>query len=107
MTRAEIISTVERRRCWTAEEKVSILDAAFRPGGSDAAAAERAAVFYTLIRTAKLNGPEPAARLREILAASPLTPSIVWTNCHPGLGQQGSARLSWRHEHRPSQDHPR
>lgn len=34
--------------------------------GSDAGG-ERAAVFYTLIRTAKLNGIEPEAYLREVL----------------------------------------
>jgi CheY-like chemotaxis protein len=40
MTRLpEVISTVRRRRAWSTEEKVAILDAAFRPGGSVAAAA--------------------------------------------------------------------
>jgi hypothetical protein len=34
--------------------------------GSDAGG-ERAAIFYTLIRTAKLNGIEPEAYLREVL----------------------------------------
>ena len=34
--------------------------------GSDAGG-ERAAIFYTLIRTAKLNGVEPEAYLREVL----------------------------------------
>jgi transposase-like protein len=39
MTRLpEVISTVRRRRSWSTEEKVAILDAAFRPGGSVAAA---------------------------------------------------------------------
>lgn len=33
MTRLpEVISTVKRRRAWSVEEKVAILDAAFRPG---------------------------------------------------------------------------
>ena len=50
MTRlAEVISTVQRRRRWTAEEKVTILDDAFRPGGSVAAAAERNEVSRALI----------------------------------------------------------
>lgn len=49
MTRAEIVSTVERRRRWTAEEKVAILDEAFRPGGSVAAAAGRNDVSRALI----------------------------------------------------------
>jgi hypothetical protein len=34
--------------------------------GSDAGG-ERAAIFYTLIRTAKMNGIEPEAYLREVL----------------------------------------
>lgn len=45
----EIISTVERRRRWTAEEKVAILDQALRPGGSIAAAADRNDVSRSLI----------------------------------------------------------
>ena len=45
----EIISTVERRRRWTPEEKVAILDDAFRPGGSVAAAADRHGVSRSLI----------------------------------------------------------
>lgn len=50
MTRVpEVISTVERRRRWTAEVKVTILDEAFRPGGSVAAAAERHDVSRALI----------------------------------------------------------
>jgi hypothetical protein len=35
--------------------------------GSDAGG-QRAAVFYTLIRTAKLNGVEPEAYLRDVIA---------------------------------------
>lgn len=50
MTRSvEVISTVERRRRWTAGEKVAILDEAFRPGGSVAAAADRNEVSRALI----------------------------------------------------------
>jgi transposase len=50
MTRLpEVISTVQRRRAWSTEEKVAILDAAFRPGGSVAAAAERFDVSRALI----------------------------------------------------------
>jgi transposase len=45
----EIISTVERRRRWTPEEKVAILDDAFRPGGSVAVAADRHGVSRSLI----------------------------------------------------------
>ena len=50
MTRVpEVISTVRRRRSWATEEKVAILDAAFRPGGSVAAAADRFDVSCALI----------------------------------------------------------
>ena len=50
MTRLpEVISTVRRRRAWSTEEKVAILDAAFRPGGSVAAAAGRFDVSRALI----------------------------------------------------------
>jgi transposase len=50
MTRLpEVISTVRRRRAWSTEEKVTILDAAFRPGGSVAAAADRFDVSRALI----------------------------------------------------------
>ena len=42
-------STVKRRRPWSGEEKVTIFDAAFRPGGSVAAAADRSGVSRALI----------------------------------------------------------
>jgi transposase len=45
----EVISRVRRRRSWSTEEKVAILDAAFRPGGSVAAAADRFDVSRALI----------------------------------------------------------
>ena len=45
----EVISTVKRRRAWSVEEKVAILDAAFRPGGSVAAEADRSGVSRALI----------------------------------------------------------
>jgi transposase len=45
----EVISTVQRRRAWSTEEKVAILDDAFRKGGSVAAAADRFGVSRALI----------------------------------------------------------
>ena len=45
----EVISTVQRRRGWSTEDKVAILDAAFRKGGSVAAAADRFGVSRALI----------------------------------------------------------
>ena len=50
MTRLpEVISTVKRRRAWSVEEKIEILDAAFLRGGSVAAAADRFGVARSLI----------------------------------------------------------
>jgi transposase len=45
----EVINTVQRRRAWSTEEKVAILDAAFRKGGSVAAAADRFGVSRALV----------------------------------------------------------
>jgi transposase len=44
-----VISTVRRRRAWSTEEKVAILDAAFRPGGSVAGTTGRFDVSRALI----------------------------------------------------------
>ena len=46
---SEIISTVQRRRNWSTEEKVAILEAAFSKGGSVSAAADRFGVSRPLI----------------------------------------------------------
>ena len=45
----EVISTVQRLRGWSIEDKIAILDAAFRKGGSVAAAADRFGVSRGLI----------------------------------------------------------
>ncbi len=45
----EVISTVRRRRAWSVEEKVAILDAAFSKGGSVAATADAFGVSRSLI----------------------------------------------------------
>ena len=47
--RIEILGAVERWRRWTAEEKVAILDEAFRADGSVAAASDRHGVSRALI----------------------------------------------------------
>jgi transposase len=47
--RTEIISTVERRRRWTAEEKLKILDEALSPGATIAAVADRSGVSRSLL----------------------------------------------------------
>lgn len=45
----EVVSTGKRRRAWSVEEKVAILDAAFSKGGSVAAAADAFDVSRSLI----------------------------------------------------------
>ena len=45
----EVVGTVRRRRAWSVEEKVAILDAAFSRGGSVAAAADAFDVSRSLI----------------------------------------------------------
>jgi transposase len=45
----EVVSTVKRRRAWSVEEKVAILDAAFSKGGSVAAAADTFGVSRSLV----------------------------------------------------------
>ena len=49
MGRVEILGSVERRRRWTAEEKMEILDEAFGDGGTVAAVSERHGVSRALI----------------------------------------------------------
>ena len=63
--------------------------------GSDAGG-ERAAVFYTLIRSAKMNGVEPEAYLREVLTSIGEHPITRSTPCCPGTssGQRRIASLA-------------
>ncbi len=48
-SRAEIISQVERRRRWSMEEKVQLLEAIMQPGASVAAVADRYGVSRSLL----------------------------------------------------------
>ncbi len=69
----EVIATVQRRRRWSSEEKVAILDAAFRRGGSVAAAADRFEVSRALIylwRSQVRSGAMPGVTLNEGGAAA-------------------------------------
>ena len=62
----EVISTVRRRRGWSVEDKVAILDAAFRKGGSVAAASEAFGASCSLIylwRTQVRNGLMPGVTM--------------------------------------------
>lgn len=70
----EVISTVQRRRRWSTEEKkVAILDAAFRRGGSVSAAADRHEVSRALIylwRKQVRSGAMPGVTLNDGGAAA-------------------------------------
>lgn len=69
----EVISTVRRRRSWSSEEKVAILDAAFRPGGWVAATADRFDVSRALIylwRKQVRGGLMPGVTISEAGAAA-------------------------------------
>jgi len=73
--RTEIISTVERRRRWTAEEKLRILDEALAPGATITAVADRNGVsrslLYLWLRLAR------AGRLPGISVNRPSSPAFV------------------------------
>lgn len=70
---AEIISTVERRRQWPAEEKLRIMSEALAPGATIAAVADRHGVcrsqLYTWLRLAR-EGRLPGISVRSPEAAS-------------------------------------
>jgi transposase len=83
---AEIISTVERRRRWPAEEKLRIMSEALEPGATVAAVADRNGVcrsqLYTWLRLARderLPGisvtPQPAAAFVPVRIASSAQPA--------------------------------
>src|SRR5258706_15524888 len=74
--RVEVISTVQRRRRWSPEDKVAILDEAFRPGGSVASTADRHGVSRALIylwRRQAREGEIPGVGVREA-ASTPFVP---------------------------------
>lgn len=78
----EVIATVQRRRRWSTEEKVAILDAVFRRGGSVAAAADRHQVSRALIylwRSQVRSGAMPGVILNDGGAAA-FAPVTLVTN---------------------------
>ena len=76
MTRpVEIISTVARRRRWTPEEKVAILDEAFRAGRSVAATSDRHGVSRALIYLWRRQARE--GRIPGVGMAEPHRPAFV------------------------------
>jgi transposase-like protein len=71
----EIISTVERRRNWSTEVKLRIMDEALAPGASIAAVADRNGVcrslLYTWLRLArddKMPGISITPQLKDVIA---------------------------------------
>ena len=76
MTRpVEIISVVARRRRWTPEEKVEILEEAFRAGGSVAATSDRHGVSRALIYLWRRQARE--GRIPGVGIAEPARPAFV------------------------------
>lgn len=91
--RSEIISMVERRRRWPAEEKLRIMEAALAPGAVIAAVADRNGVcrslLYTWLRQARSGqlagisltvppaSPFVPVRIEEPAPARPLSSSAV------------------------------
>jgi len=71
----EIISTIARRRRWTPEEKVAILDEAFRAGSSVAATSDRRGVSRALIYLWRRQARE--GRIAGVGLAEPEKPAFV------------------------------
>jgi transposase len=70
--RTEIISRVERRRRWSVEEKVRLLEATMQPGASVAAVADRHGVSRSLLFLWRKQAKAGLMR-----GVSPLTPADV------------------------------
>jgi len=69
--------------------------------GSDGSG-ERAALIYTLTETAKLNGLDPEAYLRTVIARIADRRSTAWANCCPGASK---TRLPRQHLHTIADTH--
>jgi transposase len=80
---SEIISTVERRRSWSAEQKLRIMSEALEPGATVTAVAERNGVcrsqLYAWLRQAR------DARLPGILLSPPTAAAFVPVGIDPPL----------------------
>lgn len=75
-TRTEIISQVERRRRWSVEEKIRLLEATMQPGASVAAVADRHGVSRSLLfywrkqaKAGLMPGVTPLASLEALVFA--------------------------------------
>jgi transposase len=86
--RTEIISQVERRRRWSVEDKVRLLEATMQPGASVAAVADRHGVSRSLLfywRKQAKAGLMPGVTPLASLAAPVFAPVIVAAEALPGL----------------------
>lgn len=85
----EIISRVERRRRWTAEQKIKVLTEALEPGATVSAVADRNGIsrsqLYAWMKRARkgdipgisLNGPQKSLFAPVRIAAVPILPTPV------------------------------
>ena len=65
--------------------------------GSEAGG-ERAAILYTVLESAKLNGLDPEGPLADAIDRMTTGHPIVWPNCYRGTGM--GSLPNWRHERR-------
>lgn len=90
--RVEILGAVERRRRWTAEEKVSILDEAFGGGSSVAEVSERRGVSRALIYHWRRQAREGA--IPGVGMTTPAETSFVPVRIETLAGPAASARAA-------------
>jgi transposase len=86
-TLTEIISQVERRRRWSVEEKVRLLEATMQPGASVAAVADRHGVSRSLLfywRKQAKAGLMPGVTPLASLEAPVFAPVVIAAEAQPG-----------------------
>lgn len=98
----EIISTVARRRRWTPEEKVAILDEAFRTGNSVAATSDRRSVSRALIYLWRRQARE--GRIPGVGMAETAMPAFV--PVHVAITDQSACVPSTRKARAPRERRP-
>ena len=99
----EIISTVTRRRRWTPEEKVEILDEAFRTGSSVAATSDRRSVSRALIYLWRRQARE--GRIPGVGMAETAMPAFVPVHV-AAITDQSTSAPSTRKARTPRERHP-
>ena len=92
---SEIISTVQRRRNWSTEEKVAILDAAFSKDGSVSAASQQFGVSRPLIyiwrKQVRSGGMAGVSMTENGIAA--FAPVAIAPPCSPAMPSEPSGRI--------------